>query len=138
MYHHNNYEEFNLHFGYPNSDTCATCERFRIQLNSPSLTEGCQEKIDLPQGREDHLRSAEGFYSSLRLNTELAKKNDHISTISFDFQQNLPLPHLPVFYTCNNRGFTFLEYIVAATTKCLCTAGQRVQRSEEAMRSSHA
>ena len=26
----------------------------------------------------------------------MAKKNDHVCTVTFDFQQNLPLPHLPV------------------------------------------
>ena len=28
--------------------------------------------------------------------THLAKLNAHIATVTFDFQQNLPLPHIPV------------------------------------------
>ena len=32
----------------------------------------------------------------MRLNTEVAKQSDHVCTITFDFQQNLPLPHLPI------------------------------------------
>ena len=45
---------------------------------------------------------AENFYSSLRSNTNMYKTNAHIATVTFDFQQNLPQPHIPVgevFYT---------------------------------------
>ena len=84
-------EEFNLSFGYPKSDVCGACEQFRIQLNSEgSDVNTVQEK------HKEHLRSAEKFYSELRLDTDMAKKNAHVVTITFDFQQNLPLPHLPV------------------------------------------
>ena len=38
----------------------------------------------------------ENFYASFRTNTRLAKLNVHIATVTFDFQQNLPLPHTPI------------------------------------------
>lgn len=44
---------------------------------------------------DEHLCSAEKFYSDLHLDTE-CRKTTHIRTISFHFQQNLPLPQLPV------------------------------------------
>ena len=83
-------EEFNLSFGYPKSDTCGVCEQFKIQLSESPETSSVQKQ------HEEHLRSAESFYSELRLDTEMAKKNKHVSTFGFDFQQNQPLPHLPV------------------------------------------
>ena len=120
-YHYYANEEFNLHFGYPKSDTCSTCEHLHIQLNS--LRGGSQEKVELQQKHEDHLRSAEQFYSSLCLNTEMAKLNDHIYTISFDFQSKIChycIFRLVIYFTCSNCGYTFLECRVAVTTKGLC------------------
>ena len=85
-------ENFTMSFGYPKSDTCGTCDTMNIQME---LAEGAQ-KTSLCAQKEDHLRRAENFYSSLRTNTRLAKLNSHIATVTFDFQQNLPLPHIPV------------------------------------------
>ena len=85
-------ENFNLYFGYPKSDICGTCDSLNVQIGS---AEGAQKTLLCSQ-KEDHLRRAENFYSSLRTNTHLAKLNPHIATVTFDFQQNLPLPHIPV------------------------------------------
>ena len=52
----------------------------------------------------------EKFYSDIRLDTEMAKNNQHIRTITFDFQKNLPLPQLPVgdlFYVCQLWVYVF-------------------------------
>ena len=87
-------DEFNLSFGYPKSDTCGTCEQFMIELSS--LSHDPSKKQIAEQRHDEYLHSAEKFYSDIRLDTEMAKKNTHICTMSFDFQQNLPLPHLPV------------------------------------------
>ena len=87
-------ENFNLSFGYPKTDTCGTCEEFMVKLSA--LPDGSQEKLATQEMHEDHLRSAEKFYSGLRFDTEMAKQNSDIRTVTFDFQQNLPLPHLPV------------------------------------------
>ena len=65
---------------------------FRVQLES---ADGAQ-KVLIQNCKEQHLRSGEAFYSSLRTNTQLASSNSHIRAISFDFQQNLPLPHVPI------------------------------------------
>ena len=42
------------------------------------------------------MRKAEAFYDKLRKCSDMAKKKKTVETIAFDFQQNLPLPHLPV------------------------------------------
>ena len=86
-------QNFNFSFGYPKSDTCSTCDQLEVQLNASSDS-AVQSSIRLQ--KEDHLRKAENFYSSLRTDTILAKQNSHIATLTFDFQQNLPLPNIPV------------------------------------------
>ena len=43
-----------------------------------------------------HLDSAEMFYATLRQKTDLAKSDSSVLTVTFDFQQTLPLPHIPV------------------------------------------
>ena len=80
---------FNLSFGYPKVDTCGTCDMFRVQLQSADGT----QRVLIQNCKEQHLRSAEAFYSSLRTNTQLASINGHIRAISFE---NLVLPHVPV------------------------------------------
>ena len=85
-------ENFNMSFGYPRADTCGMCDSLNIQIEAA----GDAQKVPLHLQKEDHLRRAENFYASLRTNTRLAKSNDHIATVTFDFQQNLPLPHIPV------------------------------------------
>ena len=85
-------ENFNMSFGYPRADTCGTCDALNIEIEAA----GSAQKVSLQSQKEDHLRQAENFYASLRTNTHLAKLNAHIATVTFDFQQNLPLPHIPV------------------------------------------
>ena len=74
------------------SDTCSTCDQLEVQLNASSDS-AVQSSIRL---QKDHLRKAENFYNSLRTDTVLEKQNAHIATLTFDFQQNLPLPNIPV------------------------------------------
>ena len=85
-------DNFNLSFGHPKSDTCGTCDQFKLQIEAANE----REKQVLLSQREEHQLEAENFYSSLPTNTILAKQNSHIATITFDFQQNLPLPHIPI------------------------------------------
>ena len=79
-------------FWLSKTDTCGTCDTQHVQLESAD--DG--QKAALRAQKEDHLRCAENFYSSLRTNTSLAKENPQIRSVTFDFQQNLPLPHIPV------------------------------------------
>ena len=85
-------ENFNISFGYLRTDTCSMCEQLEVQLDAASDA----IKVSVRQQKEDHLRKAETFYSSFRTDTRLAKGNMHIATLTFDFQQNLPLPSIPV------------------------------------------
>ena len=83
--------KFNLGFGQPQTDTCPTCERIKNEL-------GCSDEsrqATIRKEQKEHLHSAEQFYKSLRQSTILAKDNDSVLTLTFDFQLNLPLPHIP-------------------------------------------
>ena len=83
---------FNISFGYPRTDTCSTCDQFEIQLR----IEDDATKALIVQQKDIHLRKAEWFYNSLRSDTRLAKDSDHVACITFDFEQNFPLPSIPV------------------------------------------
>ena len=85
--------EFNLAFGSPKIDTCPTCESFRNKL---AMQGDRTSKLKVKEEHRRHLDSAEMFYSSLRHSTDLAKSDPSVLTLTFDFQQNFPLPHLPV------------------------------------------
>ena len=83
----------NLSFGRPRSDTCPTCEDFELKIkeeSDPTI------KSQLETGRDIHHRKAETFYSSLKEHTALAGHDQTVATLCFDFQQNLPVPVLPV------------------------------------------
>ena len=77
--------EFNLSFGYPKTDTCGTCEKLKIELES--LPDGTPEKQHVQENQEQHFYSAEKIQSDIRLDTEMAKNNQHIRTITFDFNK---------------------------------------------------
>lgn len=91
-------ENFNLSFGFPRTDTCATCDMLKVQLDaSPSE----EEKQTLLQKKELHLRKAQAFYDDLKIKTNLAETDPSVETICFDYQQNLPVPLLTtcdIFY----------------------------------------
>lgn len=66
--------EFNLSFGTPRSDTCATC--------------------DSGEGNEEHKANYEAAFLSQREDRNISKSNAEICYITMDLQQTLPLPKL--------------------------------------------
>lgn len=90
---------FNINFGFPRSDTCAQCDSFQQKLTSQEITDA--EKIQITMEKEIHLRKAEAFFT-MKKRYQIQAKAGEIDCISFDFMQNLPLPHIPsnpVFYS---------------------------------------
>ena len=89
---------FNLGFGVPSSDTCGTCDAINIKIQEAKSTE---DKHRLEEEKESHLRKSQQFYSEIRTCTEMAKQSTNMACLSFDFEQNFPLPHIPtneIFY----------------------------------------
>ena len=65
-----------------------------------SEDERSERRREVEREHDSHVRSAELFYSDLRCDTTLSKQNSQVCTLTFDFQQNLPLPHVPVGDVC--------------------------------------
>ncbi|KAI4454181.1 dna-directed rna polymerases i ii and iii subunit rpabc2 [Holotrichia oblita] len=84
--------KFNIKFGYPRSDTCAECDTFQQKLNSTSVTE--EEKAEIRIRKELHQRKAEAFHR-LKRQYKATAQTGEITCLTFDFMQNLPLPHIP-------------------------------------------
>jgi len=103
---------FNLSFGTPRTDTCQTCDRLKNLI----YHETDQElKLQFELEKEIHISKAEVFYNDLKLFVEKAKSNKEIEIISFDFQQNMPLPYraIPcgdVFYKRQIWVYNFCIY----------------------------
>ena len=72
MYHDIFVGEFNIHFGYPRSDTCGTCDELKLQIEQASSD---SEKASLEKKHADHLTLAKAGYDTLRYDQELSKKS---------------------------------------------------------------
>ena len=81
---------FNISFSYPKTDTCSTSDEIQLRVEYDAT------KALIVQQRDIHLCKAEWFYNSLRSDTRFAKESDHFACITFDFEQNFPLPSIPV------------------------------------------
>lgn len=89
---------FNLAFESPRADTCTTCDELHVKI-SDTVDE--DEKRRFQEEKELHLRQAQQFYAELCTCAQMASDDEDIVLLSFDFEQNFPLPHIPtgeVFY----------------------------------------
>lgn len=84
--------KFNLSFGKPKSDVCHTCDKFKNQIESSEEN----VKQQLKQEHQLHLAKANKFYDDLKLICQAAKTDENVDVIVFDYQQNLPVPILPI------------------------------------------
>lgn len=90
--------KYKLSFGTPRSDTC---QQYDMRENKMKIEKDPLLLADLKNRKYLHLRKSEEFYKELKLKMAEAEKDDTVETISFDFQQNLPLPAITsgdVFY----------------------------------------
>lgn len=82
--------DFNISFGVPRTDTCSRCDELILKIESATDDNIKQQFIT---EKELHLRKASKF-TELRRHYKLEAKAGRCMAISFDFQQNLPLPHI--------------------------------------------
>jgi hypothetical protein len=80
--------KFNIKFGYP----CAECDSFLHKLNAKDITD--EEKGRLLMQKELHLRKSEAF-RAIKKNYKAKVQAGEVLCFTFDFMQNLPLPHIP-------------------------------------------
>lgn len=82
-------ENFKIHFGKPKSDTCTKCDKLITKINA---ADSVAEKSALETEKSIHIRKAELFYTDLKAKTNILQNRPEIEVITFDYQQNLPLP----------------------------------------------
>ena len=71
LYHDIFVSEFNIHFGYPRSDTCDVCDSLKLQMEQASES----EKAALQKKHEDHLALAKCGYDTLCYDQNLSKES---------------------------------------------------------------
>ncbi|VEN44384.1 unnamed protein product [Callosobruchus maculatus] len=81
---------FNIKFGLPRSDTCTICDRLMSQQN---LCSNLEERRKIETERNIHLCRADKFYE-IKRKCKLKAQQGLIMCLSFDYMQNLPLPHI--------------------------------------------
>lgn len=84
--------KFSIKFGYPRSDTCAECDTYAQKLNNKELIG--EERKNVEAQKELHLRKAQAFFD-LRRKYRTKALAGEVECLTFDFMQNLPLPHIP-------------------------------------------
>lgn len=85
-------ENFNISFGRARKDTCKKCDILENKLHG---AESEEEKKSFEIQKKLHILKSEWFYKELKDKSKDAEDNDHVETLSFDFQQNMPLPKVP-------------------------------------------
>ena len=91
-------EEFNYGFGYPQSDTCEQCDLLKVAIDSAQTND---ERDKLQMKLATHQEKAAQGYQPLRLDSEKSKGDADSLVLTFDLQQNLPVPtltHGAMFY----------------------------------------
>lgn len=100
-------EKFKLSFGTPRSDTCKTCDEYKVQIAAADTDE---EKERLEQTKIEHHNMMEAWYADLHDKEHL--RLNGIEVLCFDYQQNVPLPTLTTSETFYNRQLWIYDFCV--------------------------
>lgn len=87
-------ENFSLRFGRPQVDTCITCEELTVKIKSSNL--GDHAKRAAQAELSVHKRRAKKFHNKISEIRQLCQTQNDVAGLTFDFMQNLPLPHIPI------------------------------------------
>lgn len=104
-------DNFKISFGRPKSDTCQKCDKL---INKISAADSEAERLALEQQKSIHLRKSETFYSDLKTFTQLSNDDPTKEVLTFDYQQNMPLPVSSsgdVFYKIQLWLFNFCVHV---------------------------
>lgn len=86
--------QYNIGFKLPKSDTCESCDQYRILIDSNKSDEAKLKELQVQL--ELHQRRAEAMQTNMKTEIDQARKENNIHVISFDLQQALPIPDLTV------------------------------------------
>lgn len=84
-------EELNFGFGFSRSDTCERCDLLKLSI---SATQSEDEREQLQAELAEHHEKASQGYLPLCTDSTRAKDDPESLVISFDLEQNLPVPTL--------------------------------------------
>jgi hypothetical protein len=87
-------ENYALKFGRPQVDVCSECERVGAKLKDKNLNDNAKRIVAAEL--MVHKRRAKKFYTKLKQIKQLCSERADVAAITFDYIQNLPLPHIPV------------------------------------------
>lgn len=72
MYHDIFVTEYNIHFGYPRTDSCSTCDNLTLQIEGASDQE---IKTSIQKTLQAHQKLAEEGYSAFKYDRKLSRKS---------------------------------------------------------------
>jgi hypothetical protein len=87
-------ENYALKFGRPPVDVCSECERLGAKLKDKNLNDNAKRVVAAELMVRK--RRAKKFYTKLKQIKQLCSERADMAAITFDYIQNLPLPHIPV------------------------------------------
>ena len=112
-------ERFNLSFGTPKTDTCKTCDSYKVRVEAIA-NDNCE--LMQVQGEWDlHKAKAERAYQSLKEDIALSQSDQNWDLLTFDLEQALATPILTtsvVFY--KRQLWTYNLGIHNGRTGCAC------------------
>ncbi|KAJ8881308.1 hypothetical protein PR048_017789 [Dryococelus australis] len=92
-------ENFNYRFVRPQVVSCCTCEELTLKIKSPHLNEVTKRTVVAEL--MFHTRRSRKSYSALQFEqSQEAKEEGNVISLSFDFMQNIILPKVPVNVFC--------------------------------------
>ena len=113
-------EEFNFGFGYPRSDTCEKCDLLKVSIDAAGSAD--DRKKFQAELAEHHEKASQG-YQSLRSDTEHTKDDPESLVITFDLEQNLPVPtltHSSMFYLRQLWVYNFGIHVCSDHSAMMC------------------
>lgn len=119
---------FSIKFGFPRSDTCAECDMYTQKLNDKAVVG--EELNSVTAQKELHLRKAETFFA-LRRKYKTKAQAGEVECLTFDYMQNLPLPHIPtnpVFYARQLWYYVFGVHNLATNEATIYTYHEGVAK----------
>ena len=111
------------------------CDELRLSIMSATSD---SDREELSVQLAEHQLKASNAYQSLRNDTELARCNADVHTITFDLQQNLPvttLTHSSMFYL--RQLWLTLAYMCVVQALLPCVYGMSVSQGVDQVRLYH-
>ena len=108
--------KFNISFGYPRTDTCATCDEYTAKVKALSAENETQKIYELTTSNILHKKRAECFYTHKKKAKIQARKNKKKEAICIDFAKNVSLPQIAtndVYYKRQLSMYSFNVHVLA-------------------------